>query len=120
MAYIVIGLIALLVIIPLSMLLKKDPSQVGLLADGVAPDAGKIETQGKENNTQPTSFSLLQAFRTRIFWLLWFALLLLSLCFNLIVTHIVPHAIDIDILAMEAAVYLSPARRLITPFSGTT
>lgn len=104
---IIMGLIAWLVVIPLSMLLKRDPSQIGLLTDGVAPDAGKVEIQAKEGNNQTVGFSLLQASRTRSFWLLWLIWLMYPSGLHLITTHIVPRATDIGISAMEAAVVIS-------------
>ena len=120
MSFIVMGLIALFLVISLSMLLKKDPHEIGALPDGVKPDAGKIEIEDKQGNTQPTDFSLLQAARTSNFWFLGIIWLLFSLCLHLVLTHIVPHVTDIGISAMEAAVALSligsvsiPARLLM-------
>jgi len=107
MSYIVMGLIAGLVISSLSMLLKGDPSQVGALPDGIAPDTGKISLQGKEETSQPTALSLLQALRTRSFWFIAFFWLLFSTSLFLVTTHIVPHVTDIGISAMEAALVLS-------------
>jgi MFS family permease len=104
-AYIVIGLIALVIVIPLSKLLKKDPHEIGALPDG----ANSLSTDiNNENiNTELTSFSLLQTLKTKSFWLflsIWF-----FAGFNLllILTHIVPHATDIGHSAGEAATILS-------------
>ena len=106
-SFMVMGLIALFFVISLSMLLKKDPYEIGALPDGVKPNADKVEIKGKQDNTQPTDFSLLQAARTSNFWFLGIIWLLFSLCLHLVLTHIVPHAIDMDISAMEAAAILS-------------
>ncbi len=109
MAYIVIGLIALLIVIPLSRLLRKNPHEIGALPDGAKSYSGEIgiEEPKTEDSTHLTGFSLLQAFRTSNFWLfgsIWF---LLSFCYLLLLTHIVPHATDIGIPFMEASTILS-------------
>jgi len=108
-AYIVVGLIAWLVIIPLSRLLKKDPAEIGVLPDGMNSTSNEtgIEEERREDNTELAGLSLLQASKTGSFWLLGAIWLLYSFCYLLVLTHIVPHATDIGIPAMEAAVILS-------------
>jgi MFS family permease len=109
MAYIIIGSIAWLVVIPLSRLLKKNPAEIGALPDGAKPDSGEmgIDEPSREGNTRSTEFSLLQASRTSNFWLLGAIWLLYAFCYLMLVTHLVPHATDIGIRAMEAAGILS-------------
>ena len=109
MAYIIIGSIAWLVVIPLSRLLKKNPSEIGALPDGAKPDSGEmgIDEPSREANTRSTELSLVQASRTSNFWLLGAIWLLYSFCYLMLVTHLVPHATDIGIPVMEAAVILS-------------
>ena len=109
MAYIIIGSIAWLVVIPLSRLLKKNPAEIGALPDGAKSGSGEmgIEEPRREGNTRPTEFSLLQASRTSNFWLLGAIWLLYSFCYLMLLTHIVPHATDIGMSVMEAAVILS-------------
>ncbi|MFC1903050.1 MFS transporter, partial [Chloroflexota bacterium] len=109
MAYVVMGFIALLVVIPSSMLLKKSPSDIGAKSDGVKSSSYKVDEDetGKEDKAQVIEFSLLEALKSNNFWSLWFIWLLYSFCYLLILTHIVPHATDIGIPAMEAAVVLS-------------
>jgi MFS family permease len=108
-AYIVVGLIAWLVMIPLSRLLKKDPAEVGVLPDGIKSTSSEtgIEEERRKDNTELAGLSLLQASKTGSFWLLGAIWLLYSFCYLLVLTHIVPHATDIGIPAMEAAVILS-------------
>ena len=110
MAYIVIGLIAWLIVIPLSRLLKKDPYEIGALPDGVKSDSRgrRLEKlENEEGSIQLADLSLLQAFRTRSFWLFMFTLLFYSSCLFLVLTHLVPHATDIGFSAGEAATVLS-------------
>ena len=52
-------------------------------------------------------FSLLEASRTRSFWLCGSIWLLYSSCYLMVLTHIVPHVTDMGIPAMEAAAVLS-------------
>jgi MFS family permease len=66
-----------------------------------------IDEPSREGNTRSTELSLLQASRTGNFWLLGAIWLLYSFCYLMLVTHLVPHATDIGIPAMEAAVILS-------------
>jgi len=120
MSFIVMGLIALFFLVSLSRLLKKDPHEIGALPDGLKPDSGEMGVRDKRDDAQPVSFSLSQAFRTRSFWFLGIIWLLWSLCLHLVLTHLVPHATDIGISAMKAAVALSliggvsiPARLLV-------
>ncbi len=107
-SYIVIGIMAWVLIIPMAYLLRKDPGEMGLLPDGAKSNKGKIERSGlSEGSTQPTGISLLHAFKTRNFWCLLFSWLLFSSCVYMILTHIVPHVTDMEIPAMKAATILS-------------
>lgn len=106
-AFIVLGLIAWLIVISMSILLRKDPGDIGLLPDDVKPEAAKIKLQNNVNSTQLTGLSLLEASRTSNFWFLGLVWLLLSLSVHLILTHVIPHAIDLGISPIDAAVILS-------------
>ncbi|MBA7498698.1 L-lactate transporter [subsurface metagenome] len=105
MAYIVMGLVAWVIIIPLSRLLKRDPQEIGALPDGISSDSKAIKD--KEDSIQPFGLSVLQTFRTRNFWLVMLIWLLFAFCMLLVLTHIVPHTTDIGFSAGEAAVVLS-------------
>ena len=109
MAYIVIGFIAWLIVIPLSRLLRKDPYEIGVQPDGAKAGSGErgTEESRREDSFQLVGFSLREATRTKNFWFLWSIFFLYSFCFLLILTHIVPHVTDIGIPAMQAAAVLS-------------
>ena len=107
MAYIVLGLIAGLVTISLSILIKREPSDIGALPDGVQPNSPVNGSQNGRENTQPAGLLLKQALRTRSFWLLGTIWPLQALCLHLVLTHIVPHATDVDISDTTAAGILS-------------
>ena len=107
MAYLIIGLIAWLTVIPVSRLLRKDPYEIGALPDGAESGTGEMGTEEiGEDGARLAGFSLLQASRTRNFWLFASIWLLFSFCYLLVLTHIVPHATDMGIPAMEAAIVL--------------
>ncbi len=104
-AYIVIGIITWLIVIPLSRLLKKDPHEIGAFPDGINSHSKEIKDE--KESIQPISFSLSQVLKTRSFWLLMFIWLFWGSSSFLILTHIVPHATDIGFSAGEAAIILS-------------
>ncbi|MFC1953430.1 MFS transporter, partial [Chloroflexota bacterium] len=95
-AYLVIGIVAWLVVIPLSRYLKRDPYEIGELPDGAKT---QLEDTKMDENTFLADLSFQQAFRTR-------SLLFASSLF-LVLTHIVPHTMDIGYSAVEAATILS-------------
>ncbi len=106
-AFIVMGAIAGLIITSLSMLLRKDPAEMGLLPDGEKPDSDKIGRQDNRDDIQPPSLSLFQAVRTTDFWFFGTICLLWGTGLHLVLTHIVPRATDVGISAIEAAGVLS-------------
>ena len=106
-AFIVMGLIAWPVIAFMSLLLKKDPSDIGLLPDGIRSGAAQSGLQNEESKPELTGPSLLQASRTGSFWFLGFVWLLVSLNVHLVFVHAVPYAVDMGNSLMDAAVILS-------------
>jgi MFS family permease len=105
-AYIVLGLIVGLGIIPLSVLVKKDPAEIGIFPDGVNIPAGRQVVMNGEDTSDTGSLTVAQAFGTRDFWFLGIVWLSFSLCLHLVLTHIVPYGTDVGISATEAAVIL--------------
>ncbi len=95
-SYIIVGLIALVVITLFSFLLHRSP---GDIASSVSSSVTKkVEVGGYADG-----LSLRQAWRTRsyiIIGLVWF---LYASSSSLISTHLIPHATDINISAMQAA-----------------
>lgn len=108
-AFIVLGLIAWLGIALLSLVLKKDPHEIGAEPDGMQSImANQLKNKGnKKIRVRLSDYSLLQAIRMPPFWLLGFTWLLLSLDLHLIVVHIVPHALELGVSPMDAALILS-------------
>jgi OFA family oxalate/formate antiporter-like MFS transporter len=106
-AFLVLGVIAWLVIASLSLLLKRDPRDIGLLPDGVKSEASQNRIHTRASKPKLSDFSLSQAFRTSQFWFLGFVWFFMSLNIYLIIVHVVPYAVDTGISPMDAAVILS-------------
>jgi len=106
-AFIILGLMAWLIVTCMSMLLRRDPGDMGLLPDGARPGEAAVSPQANSGTGQQAGRSLLEAFRTGNYWFLGFVWLLLALNVYLILTHVVPHAIDLGISPADAAVIIS-------------
>ncbi len=104
-AYIVIGLIAWVIMIPLSRLLKKDPHEIGALPDGINSPSKNIKDE--RESIQPIVFPLLQVLKTRSFWLFIIIRLFWASNSFLVLTHLVPYVTDIGFSAGKAATVLS-------------
>ena len=105
-AYAVLGLIVGLGIAPLSMLLKKDPAEIGMLPDGAKVPPDNTAIVNSKDNPHAGSVTLAQALRARNFWFLGIVWLSFSLCLHLVFTHIVPYVTDTGVSTAEAAVVL--------------
>lgn len=109
-AYIVMAVIAIVFIMPLSLVLKRDPDEIGALPDGVKSEPSDRQFSGQtpvNGIPKSNSLSMSQVFRTRSFWL--FSSLWLSTSFTLflLLTHVVPHITDIGFSSIQAATFLS-------------
>jgi MFS family permease len=107
MAAIILGLTVCLMIAVLSFLMKRDPREIGLLPDGLKHGAAEAGPTGKKPAHSPTGLSLSETIKTRSFWFLWFIWILSSVSVHMILTHTVPHAIDLGISTVNAATVLS-------------
>jgi MFS family permease len=105
--YFLMGLVAFLVIVALSQLLKRSPHESGYSAGIEKVESGRLSA-GHESDISPSAgLSLAQAVRNRNFWLLCLAWLSLAFCFHLLVAHLVPHITDGGIPAADAAMTFS-------------
>ena len=115
-AYMIIGGLVLFLLVSISQLLRRDPSQMGLLPDGVK-EAPAGETDQAEGLT------LRDAMGTRQFWIICSVNLAVISCLLTIMMHIVPHAMDIGVSPIKAAGILtiiggvSMVGRLVTGFA---
>jgi OFA family oxalate/formate antiporter-like MFS transporter len=109
-AYLIVGIIVWVIVIPLSQFLKRDPYEIGSLPDGASEESNGNEGVDIGNTggvTVSSGLSLLETLKTRSFWLVVGIWLTFSFCMLMVLTHIVPHVTDMGISATEAAVMLS-------------
>jgi len=98
LSYIIIGLLALIIIIPGAFLLRRSPEEKGLLplgkAEAIAGDEENSNIAKKENSltSESAGFSLKDAARTRAFWLLLAMIIFWSTCVQMTMIYIYPHA----------------------------
>lgn len=106
-AFLILGLIAFFTISPSALLLRKSPAMVATLPDDEKMVTSNLAASQEKSSNQPEDFSLLQAAKTKNYWLVFFVWLLYSLCLHLVLTHLVPHATDLGISSMKAAAILT-------------
>ncbi len=102
-AYIILGLITLVVIVPLAQFMKHSPQRSGLRPYG--------ENGTMEDKQIPTpaveEFSLTQVFKTGRFWIFSSIMFCFLFSMQVIFVHIIPHASDVGLNAVVAASVLS-------------
>lgn len=101
--------IALLIITGSSLFLKKDPSEVNAFPDGKGANVVSSEANNNcnDNDTELREFSLIQALKTRNYWLIFIIWVLIACCFHMVMTHSVAGAIGLGIPPVRAATILS-------------
>ncbi len=100
-SYVILGALALVSLVALAQLMRRDPTQMQLL-----PDGGEQVTADSVNSIG-VGLSLREAVHTRQFWTFCAVFLTLVFSANTILIHIVPHAMDMGISAISAATILS-------------
>lgn len=100
-SYVIMAAFATIMLAGMGQLMRRDPSQMGLLPDGDT----QIGTAGSDFVER--GLFLREALRTRQFWTICFTNLTVVFCLMIIFLHIVPHAMDIGIPATTAASVLS-------------
>ncbi len=96
-SYIILGIVTLVFLIGSALFMKRDPSKMGLLPYGTS------EVKEGSSRSGAKGFSLGQAIQTRQFWMLFVVLLGFGLYLQIIMVHIVPHAIDLGVSPAIAA-----------------
>jgi len=96
-SYLILGLIAFIVVIPLAQFMKHSPQRVGL------KPYGEDETVKDERPLVTGGLSLTQAIKTSRFWIFGSMLSLFFFSEGATIVHITPHAINIGILVIMAA-----------------
>jgi MFS family permease len=101
-SYIILGGLALVAVILVAQLLRRDPAQMGLTPYGESEE----ETELKGSTR---AFSLSEATSTRQFWLVLSMYFCLGFSMFTILVHIAPHATDLRLSATTAANILATA-----------
>ena len=102
-AYLILGLITVIIIIPAAQFMKHSPQRAGL-----RPYGEDITIEDKQPSDSPTGELFFnQVIKTGRFWLLGSIVFCDFFVVQVIITHIVPHAVDTGISAMVAASILS-------------
>ena len=104
-SFIVLGLLPLIVIVPLSFGLKRDPGEIGLLPDGREP-APPVAAD-RPPAPPPAVFSTISIFKNRSFWCITTLNFLMGVCVMMLATHIAAHATDIGFSAEQGAAVIS-------------
>lgn len=110
----IIGVVAWLIIVPLSLILRHRPEQYGYLPDGetrveeqvtreteVTPHLSVAE---KESQPGEINFTWKEALGTATFWLLFISWGARSMAMTSVVLHLVPYLTDIGISPVQAAI----------------
>ena len=106
-SYLVMAFFGFLIVIPLAMLLKKSPDEVAASPEGRKLEATNISSTERRGHNEQGGFSLFQAAKTRNLWVLFFMWVLNGGSFYTLMTHIVPHVIDLGMSSAMAASVLS-------------
>lgn len=117
-SYLILGTVALVAVIPLAQLMRRDPREMGLLPDGGRQPEIESSTLVEEG------LSFREAIRTRQLWLVCGFYVTTLFCGMTVLVHIVPHAVDLGVPATIAAGVVSTIGgtsmlgRLVMGFAG--
>ena len=102
-AFIMLGILVLVVVSLAAQLLRRDPAQMGQVP------YGESAVGDKALQAEADIFPLRDAVHTRQFWLLFTMVFSQGFCFFTIMVHFIPHATDLGISAIVAANILATA-----------
>ena len=100
-SYIVIGIAHIIFVILAALFLRRDPGQMGL------SPYGEGEVKQKNLISEATGLSLEEAIHTKQFWLFFITLFCFGVITQVIMVHMVIHAIGLGISAVNAATILA-------------
>ncbi|MGD2186773.1 MAG: MFS transporter [Desulfobacterales bacterium] len=100
-ACVLIGAAVLIILVAIAQLMRRDPAMLGLSPDGDA--AGPAN----EPALTPEGLFLSEAIRIRQFWTICAANMAVVFCLMLVMVHIAPYAIDMEVSPTKAAGVLS-------------
>jgi OFA family oxalate/formate antiporter-like MFS transporter len=106
-SFILLGIVAWLIMTMMSLLIRRDPAEIGLTVDGENQQTNRDKPLLISNEQKQDSYLLSEAIKTGNFWLLSIVWLQTSLSVHLILTHIIPHTVDMGIPPISSSIILS-------------
>jgi sugar phosphate permease len=111
-AFVILGVVIWIVAIPLALLVRNSPEEMGLLPDGDAPIDEAPEQLGRTTHLEPgepdllapVEYTLRQALRSSAFWMLALAFFFFGMAHSTVTVHTVPALTDAGIPMQKAAV----------------
>jgi len=108
LAFVVIGIAIWVVVLPLSLVVRHRPEDMGLRPDGDDPDEvyqGKNESASitPAPDSSDKDWTLKQALLSRTFWILSLAFLFSNIAHSIVIVHSIPALTDVGISAEKAA-----------------
>ena len=110
-AAVIIGVVTLLIPVPLSLLIKSTPEEMGLKPDG-EPKKSPVTAPGPiaagvkkiiDSSTDEVNLTVKEALKTRAFWTYIGSMMLRNCILGSLVVHQIPHLVDIGIPYQTAA-----------------
>ena len=110
-AFLLIGILVWIVVIPLALLIREKPEEMGLSPDGDSSQKEPLKENDPDSPSSPPilledsslDYTLKQAWASSTFWLLAGAFFCQSLAHSVVFVHGVPHLTDIGISVEKAA-----------------
>lgn len=107
--FLIVGVTIWIVVIPLSFVVRNNPSDMGLAPDGAPIDKTEgmdsdISSENPIELSRPLDFTLKQALATSSFWILAGCFFCMNFTHSTIFVHIVPFLTDVGISSFKAAV----------------
>ena len=104
-AAIVVGVATLLIPLPLGFLMRSTPEEMGLVPDGETIPAADDGTDSTETDAllEEPDYSVMEAMRTKAFWIYVGSMVLRSCILSSIVVHQIPHLTDVGIPYQQAS-----------------
>ena len=105
-AYIIVGAVSLVLLVSLSLFLRRDPARMKQRPYGEVPEA---TGEGKVQSVR--SFTFKEAVKTKNFWLYFWSVVLVQVGLGAMVVHATPHGLDLGLSPSAAAA-------IVTTFAG--
>jgi MFS family permease len=116
-ATIIIGLATIAIPLPLALIVRSSPEEVGLAPDGKPGRQGDVPLDGEESSVEAfpgstppdleeVDFTVREAMKTRAFWTYVVSMMFRSCILSSIVIHQIPHLTDIGIPYQRASTVL--------------